>query len=213
MTIITDYGELKTEIATYLNRDDLTNRIPGFIALAENRIAKTVRVREMEATTTEAMVIGQQPYSLPTNYLEFRRVYVDTTVKSRLEFRSPAHYWSIYGNSANGTPKVFTIEDDNLLLGPPPDTIDNIEFLYYAKLAAFSSDSDTNDLLTNATGLYLYGALLESAPFLGNDPRLLIWTQMFEDLAGRVEEADTTDRYSGDPGVGRVAAQNDPRTM
>lgn len=210
---ITNYGELKTAVANWLERDDLTARIPEFVALAENRIARTVRIRELEATTTTAMVIGQKPYALPTNYVQFRRVYVATTANRRLEFRSPVHYWSVYANLPNGTPEVFTIEDDNLLLGPAPDTIDNIDFLYYAKLAGFSADADTNDVLTNATGLYLYGALIESAPFLGNDPRVLIWTQMWEDLKAKVEESDNADRYSGDARVGRWQMANDPRAM
>ena len=214
MTIITNYGELKTEIANYLNRDDLTNRIPGFIDLAQDRIAKVVRAKEMEQTHTTATVASQNNYSLPADYLEFRRVYHDdSTTKTRLEFRSPAHYWSVYGNSADGTPVVFTIEAAEILLGPAPDAIESIELLYYGRPTNFSSDSDTNTLLTNATGLYLYGALLESAPFLGNDPRLVIWTQMFEDMVARTNESDITDRYSGDPGVMRVAAQNNPRLM
>ncbi len=210
---ITNYGELKTAVANWLLRDDLTARIPEFVSLAENRIARTVRVRELEATTTTAMVVGQRSYALPANYLQFRRVYVATTVKRRLEFRSPVHYWSVYGNSANATPEVFTIEDDNLLLGPPPATTNNIDFLYYAKLTKFATDTDTNDLLTNATGLYLYGALIESAPFLGNDPRVLIWTQMWEDLKAKVEEADNADRFSGDARVGRWEMANDPRAL
>ena len=182
------YGELKTAVANWLERDDLTPRIPEFIALAENRIARTVRIREMESTTTTAMVVGQKPYTLPTDYVEFRRVYINTSTIQRLEYRSPVHYWSVYANLANSTPQVFTVEDENLLLGPPPDTTDNIDFLFYAKPTAFSADADTNSILTNATGLYLYGALIESAPFLGNDPRVLIWAQMWEDLKTRARE-------------------------
>ena len=214
MTIVTNYGTLKTEIATYLNRDDLTNRIPGFIDLAQDRIAKVVRAKEMEATNSTPTVADQANYTLPTNYLEFRRVYYDdTTTKTRLEYRSPTHYYSIYGNAASGTPTVFTMEAGEILLGPAPDAIQTIELLYYNRLTDFSADSDTNALLTNATGLYLYGALLESAPFLGADARIVTWTQMFENAVDIVNESDITDRYSGDPAAMRVAAQNNPRLM
>ena len=41
------YSNLKTEIASYLNRDDLTTNIDTFIDLAESRHAKDLRLREM----------------------------------------------------------------------------------------------------------------------------------------------------------------------
>jgi hypothetical protein len=208
---ITTYGELKTAVANWLERDDLTPRVPEFIALAENRIAKTARLREMETNTTTAMVVGQKPYALPSNYIQFIRVTLATSPIVRLEYRSPVHYWSVYGNLANGTPSVFTIEGENLLLGGPPDSTDNIDFQYYAKPTAFSADADTNTVLTTATGLYLYGALLESAPFLGNDPRVLVWTQMYEDILDKAHDADRKDRFSGDAQVTKWTAQNDPR--
>ena len=207
---ISTYAELQTAVNNWLVRDDLTTRVTEFIALAENRIQQTIRVRAMETSTTLAMVVSQKPYALPTDYLQFRRVYVDSTVKTRLEYRTPASYWSIYTNLADGSPSVFTIEGENLLLGPPPDSTDNLEFLYYKKLAAFSNGSDTNTLLTDAAGLYLYGALIESAPFLGNDPRVLIWSQMWEDLAERVNKADITDRASGDVRAGWNPVKGSP---
>ena len=210
MSFATNYGELKTAVANWLERDDLTTRIPEFIALGEYRIAKTVRVRELETSASQAMTIGQRNYNLPTNYVQFRRVYAGTA-PNRLEYRSPLHYWEMYGNTTNGAPQVFTIEGDEILLGPPPNTSQGFQMLYYAKPTAFSSDSDTNDLLTTAGGLYLYAALIESAPFLGDDPRVLIWTQMYEDMLARTQEADSADRYSGDALVGKWPAQADPR--
>jgi hypothetical protein len=49
---LTNYGELKTAVANWLKRGDLTSRIPEFIALAEDRINKKLRVRAMEASAT-----------------------------------------------------------------------------------------------------------------------------------------------------------------
>ena len=115
MAIVTDYSELKTEVANNLERDDLTDDIPGFIDLAQDRIAKVVRAKEMEATSSIPTVADQENYDLPTGYLELKRVYYDDgTAKTRLEYRSPVHYWSIYGNTASGTPRVFTIEGDEI---------------------------------------------------------------------------------------------------
>ena len=46
------YANLKTEIANYLNRTDLTSYLDTFIDLAEARHARDLRVREMESVDT-----------------------------------------------------------------------------------------------------------------------------------------------------------------
>ena len=52
---LTNYTGLKTSIADFLNRDDLTAVIPDFIALAESQINRDIRHWKMEARTS-----GQQ---------------------------------------------------------------------------------------------------------------------------------------------------------
>ena len=54
---ITIYSELKTAVANFLSRSDLTSRIPEFITLGEDRIGKDLRIRAMEATVD--IVFGQ----------------------------------------------------------------------------------------------------------------------------------------------------------
>ena len=69
------YANLKTEIANYLNRSDLTSYLDTFIDLAESRLARDLRVREMEAVDTSITTVsGTQSYTLPTGYLEMRYV-------------------------------------------------------------------------------------------------------------------------------------------
>ena len=65
---ITTYSELKTAVANWLNRDDLTSNIPEFIALAEAAINDQVRHWRMEKraeTTLDAQFIGP-----PSDWLE-----------------------------------------------------------------------------------------------------------------------------------------------
>ncbi len=46
---LSTFSELKTEIANYVDRSDLTDQIPTFIKLAEARINRLLRVRIMES--------------------------------------------------------------------------------------------------------------------------------------------------------------------
>ena len=60
---ISNYGELKTSVANWLDRDDLTERIPEFIALCESMIIRSLRIRGMETMdTTIDPVVGHRNY-------------------------------------------------------------------------------------------------------------------------------------------------------
>ena len=52
---ITTYAELKSSIANWLNRDDLTAVIPDFIALAEAQIARDIRHWRQEKRVTTSV--------------------------------------------------------------------------------------------------------------------------------------------------------------
>ena len=86
----TTYSDLKTSVANYLNREDLTAVIPDFITLTENRLNRDLRVRvnliRAETTTTS----GTDFYNLPTDLIEIRNITYDTSSRSyALEYLSP----------------------------------------------------------------------------------------------------------------------------
>lgn len=195
MTIST-YATLKTAIANYLTRSDLTDRIPEFIELAEDRIAHDLRIRAME--TSSDITIDAQTEALPTGFLSMRRFYLNSDPVTKLEFLPPEDFWQRWGASTSGQPKVYTIEGENLVFGPSPDSTYTGKALYYKRFTALSADADTNWLLTYARGLYLYGALIEAAPFIRNDPRIATWSAMWDNELDRVMKADQRDRFPGD---------------
>lgn len=201
MALIIDYGTLKTEIAAELTRDNLTARIPRFVQQAEARIATDLRVREMESNQSLVTVASTREMALPTRYLQARSLHVAGAPNVRLEYRNPVEYWSIYASLPEASPRIYTVEGENFLLGPVPDAAYTIPVAFYQKQVAFAADTDTNTILTRFPDLFLYGSCLASAPYLGNDPRILTWASMYEDGVERAERADKRDRYSGDARV------------
>ena len=68
---LTTYALLKTTIANYLNRTDLTSYLGDFITLTESRLNRELRVREMVNTDTSTTTVsGTQSYSLPSGFLK-----------------------------------------------------------------------------------------------------------------------------------------------
>lgn len=209
---ITNFGELKTAVASWLERDDLTNRIPEFIALAEDRIRQNKKLRLRAMETSSDLTISSQTTALPTRFVEARRLYLDGSPKRRVEFLTPENFWIRHLANQTGLPKFFTVEGDDLVVGPAPDQSYTGKMLYWQSFAPLSSDSDTNWILSNARGLLLYGALIEAAPFLEDDARTLTWATLFDDLVDKVHEANKRDRHSGAPIMTRSDVQVDPGT-
>ena len=87
---ISNFTNLKTAIANYLNRDDLTSYIPDFISLAESRINNELRVREMEVVDTSTTTVsGTQGYDLPTGFIEAKYVIYRSNPYSILQYKAP----------------------------------------------------------------------------------------------------------------------------
>ena len=192
---INTYGTLKTAVANWLARPDLTDRIPEFIALAEDRIAHDLRIPAME--TTDDLTVSSQRVAKPDGYLEGRRIYLDTNPVTKVEFMSVDNFWTRYLASVSGLPKVFTAEGTELVFGPIPESSFTGKILFWKRLTALSGDSDTNWVLQNARGLYLYGALLEAQPYIRNDPRIAMWSAMWDNILDRVQRAGEREQHSG----------------
>ena len=53
---LTTFAELKTAVANWLDRSDLDDRIPEFIALAETRHRRDFKIRRMETRVTASTI-------------------------------------------------------------------------------------------------------------------------------------------------------------
>jgi hypothetical protein len=194
---IDSYANLKTALANWLDRSDLTSRLDEFIELAEARFADDIRIRAMETTVTQALTAGTRSYSLPTGYLQGRNFQINTDPITALEYVTPEMMDRIWAGSKTGRPKTYTILGDNYLLGPSPDTADTLEITYYKEFTPLSSGATTNWLILNRPNLYLYACLLEAAPFLGNPEEAGVWARYYQEALERLHEADARDRFSG----------------
>lgn len=194
---ITTFDELKTAVANWLDRDDLVNRIPEFISMAEDRAAKDLRIRPMETSADVTLTTSTQTTALPTRFLGIIRLYLQVSAQDfrRLEYLSPQNFWVREIVDSTSVPKLFTIEGENFVWQPIPDKNYTAKALYYQRFAALSASSDTNWLLTNHRGVLLYGSLLEAAPFLEDDTRAITWATLYDDAISRIIKSDKRDRF------------------
>ena len=198
---ITTYSNLKTTIASYLNREDLTAYLGDFITLAESRLNRELRVREMvEIITSTNTVAGTQSYDLPTGYLEALTVIYQSNPFTTLRFMANSDFYNNYNSSqSSGTPTYFTIVGTKILLGMQPDSAQTLQINHYKKVSALSDSNATNDILTNYPELYLYGALAESSPFLMQDERLQIWAGLYKEALKNANESSSKGSTTSSP--------------
>ena len=69
---ISTYSELKTAVANFLARSDLTDQIPNFIQLAEARLSRELETRDQEKRATATLTSGDEYIALPTDMREVR---------------------------------------------------------------------------------------------------------------------------------------------
>ena len=180
---LTTYALLKTTIANYLNRTDLTSYLGDFITLTESRLNRELRVREMVNTdTTTTTVAGTQSYSLPSGFLEASAVIYQSNPYRTLRFMANGDFYRQYNvTQTSGLPTFFTIVGEKILLGVAPDSAETLQIDFYKTLTPLSESNTTNSILTNYPELYLYGALAESSPFLMQDERLNTWASLYKE--------------------------------
>ena len=195
------YSNLKTSIANYLNRSDLTSYLGDFITLTEARLYRELRVREMVNTDTSiTTVAGTQNYSLPTGYIEATSVIYQSNPYCTLRFISNSDFYNKYNVSqTSGKPTYFTILGTEILLGVAPDSAKTLQINYYKKISALSDSNTTNTILTNYPELYLYGSLVESAPFIMQDERINTWATLYKEALKNANETSSRGSTTSSP--------------
>lgn len=199
---ISNYGELKSSIADFLNRDDLTSVIPTFIALAEAQIARDLRHwrQEKRVTTT----LDERFENLPSDWLE--GIHMHLSKGEAIEYASVAEIsrQKALNNDASGKPRLFTMNSGQIEFFPQPDDDYTLTMIYYARIPTMSADDDASWLMQYYPDIYLYGSLLQSAPYLAEDARVSVWAQLYGAAVKNLSDDSTKSRSSGGPLVMRA---------
>lgn len=193
---LSTYAELQAAVASWLHRTDLSASVPDFITLAESRIARDLRLTRQITSVDLALTAAAPTVALPSDWLSFRslRLLVPDT---DLGYLSGPQFVARYPATDTGAPQHYTIEGATLRLGPTPDAAGTVAASYFARVAALSVTS-TNWLLTAHPGLYLFGALAEAAPFLGQaDGRAAMWDAKYRAAVQEAQRADSAAASSG----------------
>ncbi len=181
-------ADLASAIADWLQRNNLTARIPDFIRLAEARLNRLLRDPDQLVTTTINMTGGMG--SLPT---DFGQLVAFGDQGYRLKQVTPGEFGSYW--AVTGYPSVYTVSGGQLKVLPVGGSA-NTPITYYRSIVPLVNDSDANWLLTRAPDVYLYACLVQAEGYGWNDERVPMIKNLLDEAISELR-ADGADRRWG----------------
>lgn len=211
---LTSYNDLKTTIATYLARSDLTAVIPDFISLAEAKLKRRFRdVTSLSASVSTNWLLTNHPdVYLYGSLLEAQPYLMDDAriaswaqiferVVSEVRLPNASANLSNYAGLQLAVSDWLARPDLDVVI---PEFIQLTEAKLKRKfrdVTSLSVSNTTNWLLTANPDVYLYGALVESQPYLKDDVRIPVWTQIFEKAVVEVRRPNTSANFTNYAGL------------
>jgi hypothetical protein len=212
---VATYQQLIDDTQAWLNRKDILPLIPGWVLMVETEIAQTLRARCM--VTSGIQPIDSAYISLPADFATMESIR-DATSGEMLELKDEwsGHWmggqgrgWAADGLAGAPSPCVaYRIVHDCIELLPhpvipdPPDpnwVPQKILMGYYQKPRPLILPTDTNPVLDQLYGVYLWGVCKYGALFELDDDRAQQCDAQFQQAVTRADLHKQQSDYSGAP--------------
>jgi len=175
---ISTYSDLKSTIADWLERGDLTSVIPTFIQLAEADINAKFNLRDGQQNTTLTATSGSRFIPLPTGFREGCNLWINWSYGrgDPLRFVMPELLITF---TSPGVPLTWCIDGSNIAFEKPCSDAFSMT-LRQSTGETLSDANPSNLLLALYPNVYLFGALKEAADYLKDDAGLSKWSARYE---------------------------------
>jgi hypothetical protein len=190
---LASYNDLVSTVESYLARSDLTSVIPTFVMLAQQRMSRDLRTREMLKVATTTATDGT--VEIPTDFLEMRELHFQGNPPITLEYESPDKFFRDMLTTTSGLPYYYTIIGYEFQFAPAPDSSQVLQMLYYAEPTFISSTVSSNLYLANYPDALLYATLAEAEPYLMNDARIQVWATMYDRAIANIMNSDIGKKF------------------
>lgn len=184
-----DYSSLQTMVGNWLNRGDLTALIPDFIALAEEKLNRALRVRQMEVDLSAREIVSGL-VAVPTGTVGIKTLWIEGNPRTPLRSQS---FDFVKSQGVSGVASVYSWQGDNLHFNGSG----TVTGVLYQRIPSLSIEDTTNWLLTESPSSYLFGALREAFEYIRNDAERDRWAARQDQVIAAIVDADMRDRFGG----------------
>lgn len=218
MPVTMTYNSLVADLQNYLQRYDatVTNQIPSFIMLAQQRIPQEMKILGFREEVTGSFDGTAQSTGIMQKPSEWRKTiafYVgtgtDNNVHTPVYERTYEYIRTVYPDpTVSGTPRFYGDADySHWLIGPSPSSALPFKIPYYGILTMLDETTQTNWLTVNAPNLFLYACLMEAIPFVKADERIQVWQSMY----AQAKQALQSEELEGLYDTQQIAANPQPQ--
>jgi len=197
------FSDLKTAIANFLERGDLTSVIPDFITLAEADINSHFNLRDEDQDKALTATPGSRYIAIPAGFREARNLWINWSYGrgDPLRFVMPE---LLVTYTSPGIPLTWCIDGSNIAFERPCDIAYSMT-LRMSNGETLSDANPTNLLLSLYPNVYLYGALREAAVYLKDADGLQVWSAKYEEAVTKAKakeaRSDALVTLSTEPGI------------
>lgn len=186
------YAELVSKVATWMNRDDLTAMIPDFVELAEERMNRYLRVRQMELALTATAIVDNK-ITPAADVIDAKVLWVPGFEAVPLKAQSLE---SVVANGPDGYPTMYAWSAGDLFFDGGGD----VQGVLYQRIPVLATAS-TNWASIDAPSLYLFGAMAEAKLYVGDDAGAANWGARFQQV---LDDLNGNDKRRSGPLVARA---------
>lgn len=200
-----NYEELCDTVLQWIDRDEEDlDRIQDMVWLAECEIQGRIEFRLEDKIKTDTSIAGQEYIQLPQDYQgggvirwdDPTQPAIEVSTMDRVDFALKLPPASSRAGAVNM--QVGAIWGERLYIGPVADE-GIYHFFYKAGIQHLGKDMATNTLLREYPGTLHYGALVQSAPFFGQDHRMELWERLYNKAIQTAEAKEEKARNSHGP--------------
>lgn len=193
------YTNLKAALASWSGRADLTSAIPDCITMAESKMNRYLRTKDMVTQNTSFSITGEY-VALPTGFGGVKTFYLNTTPKAPLTYMGDDLMTSLYGSGTN-QPMNYNVQGSNFRFGPVPDATYSATLVYLLQVPALSGSNATNWVLTSHPDAYMYGGMGEICGYLRDFTGAQAWEEAMYRVLDQVQTISAKDQWGSSMAV------------
>ena len=179
---ISTYSELKTAIADWMARSDVSGSAADFITLGEARLNRLLEV--VATTVTLAGVVDSAQIDISAlSIVEPQDLYV--TDGNAEYFVAPRALGTFTTEPISGLPGLWAIEGNYIKFDRPCDQTYSFRFIYQGRFA-LSDAAPTNEFLTNNPDLYMAASIVWGAVYTKDLQSGAMWKGMLDEFTAEV---------------------------
>jgi hypothetical protein len=195
------YAAFRSKVQAIIDGDDIstssisTALLDTMVDTGEQRLYRDVKSSTQDASL--AVTVTSAVATLPSDCLELKSVFISQgrplkwmpyeDIEARIQTQTAS-------STSTGGPSCFfySLEGDNIVLWPQLNDGTVINGRYLKQFPAITSATGLtgNTFFARWPDLWLYAALAESAPILGDDERIPLWEAKYKQLVFDVKKQE-----------------------